>query len=292
MTLPTVDTVVLYPSGETTSEGRVVHIEPIAGDFEPGRVAVILDRTAFHPVDSTWPDQGPDRGILRAGTIELDVLDCVVGATDGTALYLGPDIPVRKGTEGWAFVVVHVIVRTDSLAEGDTVTVEVDAAFRAAMSAGHTGCHLASLALNLALADAWSKEVAADGFGTPDFDGTAIENSTIFENGSRDVYRVGKSVRKKGFEPAALVDPAATAAAANATLASWVAAGGEIRIERDGDGLTDRRFWVAELPGGLARIPCGGTHVTSLAELSAVTVTVTTEQQEGAIGMTMKTAVG
>ena len=292
MTLPTTDTVVVYPSGATTADAKVLHVEHVAGDFEPGRAVVILDRTAFHPVDTAWPDQGPDRGVLRAGGSEIAVLDCVVGATDGTALFLGADIPVRKGTEGWAFVVAHVIAQPDALAEGDAVTAEVDAPYRAALSIGHSGCHLASLALNAALAGAWSKDVATDDLGSPDFDGTAIEDSTIFENGSRDVYRVGKSVRKKGFDPAALDDTAALAAAANATLASWIAVGGEIRIDREGEGLTDRRYWVAELPGGHVRIACGGTHVSSLAELGAVTVTLSTEQLEGAVELTMETRVG
>ena len=292
MTLPTSGTRVLYPAGATTADANVLHVEHVAGDFEPGRAVVILDQTAFHPVDVAWPDQGPDRGVLRAADGEIAVLDCVVGATDGTSLHLGADIPVRKGTEGWTFVVAHLIAQPDALAEGDAVTVEVDAAYRAALSAGHSGCHLASLALNAALAGAWSKEVASDGLGSPDFDGTAIEDSTIFENGSRDVYRVGKSVRKKGFDPAALDATDALAAAANATLASWIAAGGDIRIEREGEGLTDRRFWVAELPGGQVRIACGGTHVTSLAELGAVVIALSTEQVDGAVELTMETRVG
>jgi alanyl-tRNA synthetase len=292
VSLPTSDTQVLYPAGATEADSRVLHIEPIAGDFEPGRAVVILDRTAFHPVDAAWPDQGPDRGVLRAGDAEIPVLDCVVGATDGTELFLGADIPVRKGTEGWGFVVAHIIPQSDDLAEGDAVTVEVDAAYRTALSAGHSGCHLASLALNAALAGAWSKDGPVDGLGAPEFDETAIVDSTIFENGSRDVYRVGKSMRKKGFDPAALDDPAALAATVNATLASWIAAGGEIRIDREGDGLTDRRYWVAEISGKQVRSACGGTHVSSLAELGAVTVTLTTEQLEGAIGMTMETRVG
>jgi alanyl-tRNA synthetase len=162
-------------------------------------------------------DQGPDRAVLDAGDVAIEVLDCVVGATDGTTLFLGSDIPVRKGTEGWAFVVAHLVDPDASLTEGDTVTVEVDETHRAALSAGHTACHLASLALNAALAGAWSKETGTDGLGSPDFDATAIETSTILENGSRDVYRVGKSVRKKGFDPAALGDTASLASSVNAT---------------------------------------------------------------------------
>ena len=56
-----------------------------------------------------------------------------------------------------------------------------------------------------------------------------------------------------------------------AQLAQWIATGATVRVVRDGDGLTDRRSWVCELPDGTARIPCGGTHLTSLAELATVT---------------------
>jgi alanyl-tRNA synthetase len=188
-------------------------------------------------------------------------------------------------------VVAHIVDADASLIEGDTVTVEVDEAYRAAVSAGHTACHLASLALNAALASAWTKEPRLDSLGVPDFDGAANETSRILENGARDTYRVGKSLRKAGFDPAALENPDAVTAKVNAQLAGWVASGAAIRIDRDGDGLTDRRYWVAELPGGTARIPCGGTHVASVSELGPVTVELTTEQLDGALGLTMTTSV-
>ncbi|MBX3194823.1 MAG: metal-dependent hydrolase [Microbacteriaceae bacterium] len=288
MTLPTTDTVVTYPAGDTSAEARVLHVEPL-GD---GRAAVLLDRTACHPVDAGWPDQGPDRAVLRVGEAEgaaVEVLDCVVAATDGAVLHLGADIPVRKGTEGWAFVVAHLVDTATAPAEGDAVTVEADAAHRAALSAGHSACHLAALALNLALADAWSKEPRRDSLGSPDFDGAANETSTITEFGAVDTYRIGKSARKAGFDPTALDDPDAVAASANATLAAWVAAASPVRIECEGESLTDRRYWVAELPEGEARIPCGGTHVTSTAELGRVTVTLETQPAEGALTLVMTT---
>jgi len=289
VTLPTSDTVVTYPAGDTAAEARVLHVE--SAEVDGGlRLAVLLDRTPCHPVDAAWPDQGADRATLDAGDLALPVLDCVVGATDGSTLFLGADIPVRKGTEGWAFVVVHLVDPDAGLTEGDTVTVEVDAAYRRALSAGHSACHLASLALDAALAGAWSKETAPDALGFPGFDAAAIDTSTIIENGSRDVYRVGKSMRKRGFDPAALDDPAALASAVDATLASWIASGGAIRIERDGELLTDRRYWVADLPGGEARIACGGTHVASLADLGTVTVSLETQPLDGATALTMLTA--
>lgn len=278
-------TVVTYPAGATASRGTVVHVAD-AGD---GRTAVVLDETAFHPVDTAWPDQPADRGTLGVGGAELVVVDAVVGATQGDGLLLGPDVPVRTGTEGWTFVVAHLVADGSAIAAGDTVDVTVDAAYRAALSAGHTACHLASLALDAALADAWRKDAPTDALGAPAFDALAIQESRILPDGSRDVYRIGKSLRRKGFDPDALGDLDALRVRVDAQLADWIAAGGAVRIERDGDTLADRRTWVCELPGAEARIPCGGTHVASLHELSAATVAFTSAPVEGGLELVMTT---
>ena len=91
MTLPASDTIIDYPSGATTAAATVVHVE---GSY------VLLDRTAFHPVDSVWPDQGADRGVLRVGDHDYVVDDCIVGATNGSELFVGAEVPVRTGAEG------------------------------------------------------------------------------------------------------------------------------------------------------------------------------------------------
>ena len=135
---------------------------------------------------------------------EFPVRDAVVAATDGEVLHLGADIPVRKGTEGWAFVVAHLVDEGTAIAEGDEVEIEADAATRRALSAGHTACHLAALALNRALADRWSKPAREDALGSPDFDGAAIASSRIVPNGSVDRYRLNKSLRRAGFDTASL----------------------------------------------------------------------------------------
>src|SRR5690606_3319598 len=140
MALPTEDTIVSYPVGSTSGTGRVLHVEALGDD----RSAVVLDATPCHPVDAAWPDQGPDRAGLAWGGAEADVVDCVVAATDGATLHLGDDIPVRKGTEGWSFLVAHLI-DGEAPEVGDEVTVTVDAVHRRALSIGHTACHLASL---------------------------------------------------------------------------------------------------------------------------------------------------
>ena len=289
MTLPLEDTLVGYPSGETVNSTTVLHSVPLPD----GRLAVLLERTCVHPVDAGWPDQGADRAVLRLAGAELAVLDCIVGATDGRTLHLGREIPVGKGTEGWAFVVVHVLAADAVIAEGDPVEVVVDPGYRSRISVGHTGCHLASLALNRALADRWKKETRPDGLGHPDFDGVAIDVSRIGENGSIDTYRLGKSLRRKGFVTDGFVDGLADVEAqVNASLAEWVATGASVRIDRDGDRLTDRRYWALELPGHTVRIPCGGTHPSSLAALGSARVELSAADVDGTTVLTMATFVG
>jgi alanyl-tRNA synthetase len=289
MTYRTADTRVSYPTGATETSAVVLHVE----DLPDGSRAVLLDATSAHPVDAGWPDQGADHGVLFAGTVEVTLLDCVVGATDGTGLYLGRDIPVPKGTEGWAFVVAHIVPGEAALAEGDEVLVAVDAGVRARTSAGHTGCHLASLALNLAVTDRWKKQPRPDALGSPDFDGTAIDVSLIGENASTDTYRLGKSLRKKGFITEGFDEalPSLTDTI-NVILADWVEADAAVHIDRDGDRLTDRRYWVCDLPGGSARIPCGGTHVSRLGELGRLRVALGLHDVEGTSVLTMVTSVG
>jgi alanyl-tRNA synthetase len=287
VTLPASDTIVLFPDGDVAADAVVLH----AAGLPDGRIGVVLDRTPFHPVDLAWPDQGPDRGVLVAGEDEWPVLDVLTGATQGDDLAVGDAMPVRVGAEGWTFVVVHVVPSDADLREGVAVRAAVDTDLRAALSAGHTACHLASLALDRALAGAWSKPVPADGLGAPAFDRLAIERSLIRRYGSEDVYRVGKSLRKQGFDPAALDDLDGLAAAVDATLREWIAGDAAVRIEREDRGLPGRRTWVCSLPEGEVRIPCGGTHVAALGELGRVTARFAVEPQKGGVGLTMTTRV-
>lgn len=291
MTLPLIDTLVTYPAGSVTGTATALHVEalPVEGGAD-GQLAVVFDTTCVHPVDVGWPDQGADRAVVRVDGAEYPVAGCIVGATDGSALFVGRDIPVAKGTAGWAFVVVHLCAADTPLREGDTVELVVDADYRTRISAGHTACHLASLALNRAVADRWKKDVRVDGVGAPDFDGTAIDVSLIGENGSTDTYRLGKSLRKRGFVTDGIAEALpAIEAAITATLAEWATTDATVRIERDGERLTDRRYWACALPEQTVRIPCGGTHVDSVAALGTLRVALSLADADGTPVLTMET---
>jgi len=283
MTLPTVDTVVTYPAGATEGAATVLHVEPANDLF-----AVLLDTTPVHPVDLGWPDQLADRASLEWNGGSAEIIDCVVAATEGTQLFVGDAIPVRKGTEGWIFTVAHLVEKAPPV--GIVVTAEVDQKARRAVSIGHTGCHLASLALNRAMADRWSKQVELDALGAPNFDALANDTSSILEYGSHDTYRLGKSLRKKGFRTEGLSDDLAQVEnMINATLTEWVSNKTPVRIDREGERLTDRRYWVCALPEGEARIPCGGTHASNLGELKGLTARLSLEDNDGTPVLIMET---
>lgn len=269
-------TLVDYPAGALTGTGTVLITRP-----HDGRTALVVDRTPFHPVDHGWPDQGPDRGTVTVDGNTYPVVDCVLGATDGTELFVGQDIPVRRGTDGWAFLVVHLLDGTVEIPAGGAVELSVDADHRRALSAGHTACHVASLALNAALADRWTKPATADGLGHPDFDKLALTTSVIHGYGAVDTYRLGKSLRKKGFDSAdlqaALPD---LQARVDGILAGWVAAGGPVEVEVAGPALTDLREWVCTTTDGQVRIACGGTHLDELSTFEAITVRLALEPEQ------------
>ncbi|MEV0385259.1 metal-dependent hydrolase [Nonomuraea sp. NPDC050643] len=270
-------TLVTFPGGRTSGRSPIVGTVPVGGLH-----GLVVAETPFHPLDHTWPDQPADRGTIGG----LPVVDCVTGAQSKTGeVLLGEAVPARRGDEDWEWLVVHVTPAP--LPVGSEVDLEVDADFRAALSAGHTACHLAALALNAALAGRWRKDVRPDALGHPDFDQAAITSSRIGPHGSVDVYRLGKSLRKKGFSGDDL-DPAQVARQVNDRLEAWVAADAPVRVDVPGPGLTARRTWRCSLPEGEASIPCGGTHVSGTAELGRVEVALSLEDA----ALTMRTTCG
>jgi alanyl-tRNA synthetase len=160
------------------------------------------------------------------------------------------------------------------------VSLEVDDARRDGLSRGHTACHLASLALNAALADLWRKDPGSDPLGNPDLEGRANQTSFIQVDGAVDEYRIGKSLRRAGFDAEGLASSLAEREEQiNAQLAVWVASAAPSRVVVDGPTIVDRRRWECSLPEGEVAFPCGGTHVESLAAFDAITVTLSLEEQ-------------
>lgn len=262
-------TTVTFPSGALTEETTVVDVRP----HEGGSV-VIVQQTPFHPVDHTWPDQPGDTGTLAVDGTTVCVANTVMVAVDDAGtLAVGADIPVKRGADGWDWHVGHLIAETPGWVAGTPVAAVVDAELRAGLSRGHTACHLASLALDAALADLWHKDPGTDPLGSPNFEARANATSRIHPDGSVDTYRLGKSLRKAGFRPDELAASLADREAKiNELLAAWVASSARSWIETEGNTIADRRTWHCALPAGEASFLCGGTHVDSLEEFASITV--------------------
>ena len=262
------ETLVTFSSGATDGRGVVLR-SAIAADASP---LVVVDRTPFHPVDHTWPDQPGDQGSC-GGRVVVDTLMAAIDR-DGE-LVVGAAIPVKRGEPGWTWVVAHQLADPADLpAVNSEVSLVVDGDRRLALSAAHTACHLAALAMNRAAATFWRKDVRTDSLGSPDLDQLAMVTSAMDVSGSTDVYRFGKSLRKRGFDPQAFAqDIDDVVATARGLLRGWLASGAAVEVKDDGDlRITARRRWTCALGEGLAEIPCGGTHVPSLGTLSAISI--------------------
>lgn len=219
-------TLVSFPAGSLTGEGEVLVVDPDTS-------VVVVDATPFHPVDHTWPDQPGDAGFIRVGDAVVEVAEAVMAAVSDEGVFaVGAEIPVKRGAEGWTWLVGHRLAAepTEVVQVGAAAVLEVDAQRRSGLSRGHTACHLASLALDLAVADLWRKDPGSDALGNPDFEGRANQTSRIHEDGSVDEYRLGKSLRKAGFDTEGFAASLAEREARiNAQLAHWVASGAASR---------------------------------------------------------------
>ncbi|MEU6813679.1 metal-dependent hydrolase [Streptomyces sp. NPDC046860] len=267
------NTLVTFPSGALTGEAVVREVLALEGGF-----GVVCDTTPFHPVDHTWPDQPADRGVLTARSEAYAVEDCLIGAAprDGSApLAVGPGIPVRRGEEGWDWHVVHVLAADPGPLTGERVRLDVDAERRYGLSAGHTLCELAGLALNRMLAPHWTKEAKPDALGAPDFDKLAITDSRISARASVDHYRLGKSLRRKGFSAEGLAAGLpGIEAGVNTLMAGWIAEDAPVGVAAEGPGIDALRHFRCGLAEGEASALCGGTHVTRTGELGQVRITL------------------
>ncbi|MGB4137050.1 MAG: hypothetical protein WA971_10830 [Microbacterium sp.] len=265
-------TIVTFAAGSVVEEATVLRVQA-----DGVGAVVVLDRTPFHPVDHTWPDQPGDSGVLRLGDVDLPVSEAVMAAvSDAGEFALGTGIPAKRGTEGWAWLVGHPVTAVpEGFVEGARIEAVVDVGRRAALSRGHTACHLSSLALDLATADLWRKDPGVDPLGNPDFEGRAGQSSRIHEDGAIDEYRLGKSLRRAGFDAEGFASSLPEREARiNEALAGWVASCAPGRIVTDGSTIADRRRWECDLPEGTVSFPCGGTHAASLREFASITVTL------------------
>lgn len=282
-------TLVTYPSGSCREEATVLDVIPDPRSGGPGRVLVISDVSPFHPLDPLWPDQPADHGELHAGGQSYAVPDVItIAQRDDGRIMAGDAIDARRDEPGVCFRVAHVLSET-ALAHvrpQSRVTLIVDAVRRKRLSAAHTACHLLAYALNQETHELWRKPAQQDSRHHHDFDAAACVHTRHDIGGSSDRYRLGKSLRKRGFDSAAFVaDLPFIIERVNQRLAAWTASDATVRIECTGPRLTDHRRWFCELPEATAHMPCGGTHVKRLSEILAMTAVGSYDHEAGILAI-------
>ena len=277
-------TVVTFAGGTLRETARVLFVAQVAEEW-----LVVTDRSPFHPVSLSWPDQPGDRGELILGDgrrlAVLDSREGLLNQTTGVLAVSDAARALKRSDPDLTSVVLHV---TEAAPDSEIVTLHVDASYRAALSLQHTGVHLAALALNQVATSYWTKDPQdPDSLGAPNLDKAAVTRSEICPEASTDHYRLGKSLRKRGFDAAGfLADLPARTAAVNAALSGMLEDPAEVAITPARGPLGDRRLWSTRLSGAEVSMPCGGTHLANLAELAEVAVAITATED----GFVMRTS--
>ncbi len=259
---------VTFAGGCLTAEAEVVFVAKGEDGWN-----IVTDRTPFHPTSLSWPDQPGDRGVMTlVDGRRVAVSDSREGLWNAATGTLA-DASQKRSDPDIRAIVLHA-VDGDPPMVGEVVTLEVDRVYRDALSLQHTGVHLAALALNQCAAKFWTKDPDdPDTLGAPNLDKMAVTDSKIATDHSTDSYRLGKSLRKKGFDREAfLADLTDCNHRINVALQGMLVAPAPIVVAPSEGPLGSRRGWSTELNGAQASMPCGGTHVAHLSKIAAITV--------------------
>ncbi|MFW9875875.1 MAG: hypothetical protein ACFFG0_22465 [Candidatus Thorarchaeota archaeon] len=278
-------TKITFPGGNTSGQSIIIHIEDMKND--PTKTMLFVEETPFHPLDNRWPDQPGDKGLITIDGEDIILEECLTATYNQNTkeILLDKEIIAKRNDSECFFLVAHVfdknIIEKHKDLIGKKVELKVDKDYRYQLSKVHSTCHLAALALNKSTNKYWKKEFKKDSLGNFDLDSIAVMESKISEKQSFDRYRLGKSVRKKGFDSALfLAEIDSVAKEMNLQIKNWMSNTLEISILPKIAYLNDVRKWTCLLPDGKAEILCGGTHVTKLSTKDSFQINLKKEDSE------------
>ncbi|RAW96404.1 hypothetical protein CKY04_15280 [Photorhabdus sp. S8-52] len=259
--------------GTLTLESNIIGVMK----YEDGAILITQD-SPFYPKNYKWPDQLHDNGIISIDDKELAVTKVyTTGLIDGH-LYIDQEI-TKQATPPAKIMPAHYLPDLQGISErdliGKTVTLSVNDKTRYRVSATHSMAHFMSLSLNKATNHIWSKVYDTDDLGNYNLDKAAIYQSSITELQSIDIYRFGKSIKKKGFDENILIENLDKInREVNNTLNNWLSQGAEITIEYQSKEINDTRLWKSTIDSTVVTIPCGGTHINNINEVKGVNVEI------------------
>lgn len=277
--------IVTFPGGSVNEQSTIIHFSDMPND--PTKLIIFTEKTPFHPVDNNWPDQPSDKGFLIINNKKVPIENCIMAAynPEDKSLFLDKEIPVKRFDDKWFFLVAHIIdkkyISSNDLIIGEVITLKVDEDYRNKLSKTHALCHLAALALNKVTNNYWKKEFKKDSLGNNHLDLLAIKESSMSENNSLDRYRLGKSVKKNGFDVSSFFnDLSLIEKKINEQIIEWLSNDVNISITPKVSYINEIRQWTCSLPDGEAEIPCGGTHTKSVSRKDFDKVTIINEFPE------------
>jgi alanyl-tRNA synthetase len=269
------NTIITFHQGGIKETSKVLNV----AEMQDKKIALFLESTPFHPIDRHWPDQPADRGTLKMlkNNRSFTVIECENLAVNNETYEVILSKSVPKGEKGlWNFVVGHIVESDDMDPEsfiGAEIDAEVDENYRKQLCLQHTASHLIALAMNQATKSFWSKSVISkDSLGSPSFDQEALEATSIFEDRAEDLFRFGTSLKKKfGFKAEELFKNLQKVEdEVNETIKRWIEKPSKVEILAEGKFLHSTRTWQCELPAGIAKMFCGGSHVKDLSAFDSI----------------------
>jgi alanyl-tRNA synthetase len=277
------DTSITFQNGNTEGTSIVLAVIDISDDL----AAIFFEETPFHPLNYKWPDQPGDKGKIIVEGQVINVLDSVTLCLNNSKGELKNNDQIkREENSEWLTLVAHIIGRKEienvNLI-GQSAFLKVDEEYRLQLSAQHTGCHISALALNKAVSEFWKKPIEKDSLDSPDFDKNAIQDSKITPEKSIDQYRIGKSLRKKGFDQLGFWSNIQRVQTnVNENISAWLTSPASISLLSSNSTISGTRTWQCALSNniGIARIPCGGTHLFTTAALEKIEVTIEKDSDE------------